>query len=304
MFGPDPIGADAILSLLQSSWSLDVDRVEYAAIGYGSYHWYANGNGGRWLVTADRDDGRPVVAAYELTHELGERFGFVRSPLPARNGDVVVGTDGWLLSVWPWVVGRSGSFGDGQSPGDVSAVARCLRQLHDYSDAQVVSVLVDELEIPGRAALDAVLKQQLSAATGPYAAEVVDRVAANRSRLLGMLAEFEELAVDVRANSELVITHGEPHIANLVHGESDVVLIDWDTVRWAPRERDLWWLPGASWREAYGVDLQVSESAIAMYRLRWTLFDVADFVPALLGARSAAPDLDVAMDWVCNLLPL
>lgn len=105
MFGPDPIGEDVIGSVLSSSWRLEADSVEYAAIGYGSYHWHASGDGARWLVTADLDDERPVVAAYELTHRLGERFGFVRSPLANRDGGVVVGQDDWVISVWPWVDG-------------------------------------------------------------------------------------------------------------------------------------------------------------------------------------------------------
>jgi aminoglycoside phosphotransferase (APT) family kinase protein len=131
-----------------------------------------------------------------------------------------------------------------------------------------------------------------------------ERIAANRQRLLDMLAQYDERAARVRDEADLVITHGEPHVANVVHAESGVVLIDWDTVRWAPRERDLWWLPGASWRETYGADEPILEPAIEMYRLRWTLLDVADFVPALMSALESTPDLEVAVEWVRKLLPL
>ena len=66
---------------------------------------------------------------------------------------------------------------------------------------------------------------------GPYVSEMGERVGANRSRLLDMLAQFDRLAARIRDEAELVITHGEPHVANVVHAESGVVLIDWDTVR-------------------------------------------------------------------------
>ena len=305
MFGPDPIGADAIGPLVASAWGLSVESVEYAAIGYGSYHWHASGSGSRWLVTADHADERPLAAAYEVTHHLGERLGFVRSPLAKSGGGVVLETDGWLLSVWPWVAGHGGAFGDEQSAADVAAVAACLRLLHDYSGVPVATELIEDWDIPGRTTLDEILVRRVaSVGAGPYASEMGERVAANRSRLLDMLAQYDELAARVRDEADLVIAHGEPHVANVVRAESGVVLIDWDTVRWAPRERDLWWLPGESWREAYGSDYAVSKPAIEMYRLRWTLFDVADFVPALMAAAESTPDLEVAAEWVRKLLPL
>ncbi len=305
MFGPDPIGVELISSTLASGWGLDVESIEYAPIGYGSYHWYVSAGGARWLVTADSDDDRPVASAYELTHRLGERFGFVRSPLATPDGGVVVERDGWLISVWPWVDGHSGSFGDEQSADQVDAVARCLRALHDCAGVPIDQDLIDAFEIPGRAKLEEIVNpSRVGTEIGPYTAEMGERVSANRSRLLGMLARFDELMAAVRGEAELVITHGEPHAANVVHAESGVVLIDWDTVRWAPRERDLWWLPGDRWRDAYGQDRAVSQDAIEMYRLRWTLFDVADFVPALMAAPEPTPDLEVALEWVRKLLPL
>ncbi len=38
----------------------------------------------------------------------------------------------------------------------------------------------------------------------------------------------------------LVITHGEPHAANVMGSPGGLVLVDWDTVLLAPPERDLW----------------------------------------------------------------
>ncbi|MDJ0663783.1 MAG: aminoglycoside phosphotransferase family protein [Acidimicrobiia bacterium] len=306
MFGDPPLSESDVARIVSERWVISCESLEYAPIGYGSYHWYANEDGRRrWLVTADRADRRPIAAAYELTHRLGERFMFVRSPVACSDGGVVVNLDGWLISVWPWLDGRGGSFGDEQSADEVAAVAECLRSLHDYRELPADPRLIDDWDIPGRAMLEKVLGQEISSASaGPYAADVSDRVVANRPRLVGMLAQFDDLAVRVRDAAELVITHGEPHVGNLVHTEDGVVMIDWDTVRWAPRERDLWWLPGEGWREAYGLDQPVSEEAIEMYRLRWTLFDVADFVPALMLAPEPTPDLDLAMEWVRKLLPL
>ncbi|MCP3999093.1 MAG: phosphotransferase, partial [bacterium] len=233
MFGPDPIGAEAIGSLVASAWGLKPDSVEYAPIGYGSYHWYVSAGGSRWLVTADAIDERPLAAAYDLAHVLGEQFGFVRSPTARNEGGVALESDDWLITVWPWVAGRSGSFGEQQTPGDVAAIADCLRQLHDYAEVPEVSELVEEWDIPGRPMLLDVLGREAgNVSVGPYAVEMAERIDVNRSRLQAMLARFDGLVAKVRNEAEPVVTHGEPHVANVVHTEAGPVLIDWDTVRW------------------------------------------------------------------------
>ena len=57
----------------------------------------------------------------------------------------------------------------------------------------------------------------------------------------------------VAGGIDFVVTHGEPHAGNVVHAKSGPMLIDWDTARWAPRERDLWSLVDhEGFREGYG----------------------------------------------------
>jgi thiamine kinase-like enzyme len=43
-----------------------------------------------------------------------------------------------------------------------------------------------------------------------------------------------------------VVTHGEPHPANVIRTPGGLKLIDWDTVQLAPAERDLWMVAGPS----------------------------------------------------------
>jgi hypothetical protein len=49
-----------------------------------------------------------------------------------------------------------------------------------------------------------------------------------------LLASFDQLAERVTA-LEPVVTHGEPHHANLIRAGTGVMLIDWDTVA-SPRQ--------------------------------------------------------------------
>ena len=78
-----------------------------------------------------------------------------------------------------------------------------------------------------------------------------------------------------------VITHGEPHPANLMHTVEGLRLIDWDTVALARPERDLWMLdrgiPGELGLYEDLTRRRISTTAIDFYRLAWTLSDIASF---------------------------
>jgi spectinomycin phosphotransferase len=66
-----------------------------------------------------------------------------------------------------------------------------------------------------------------------------------------------------------------------MHTENGVLLVDWDTVGLAPPERDLWMFDDGSpsilapYTEASG--RVVDNTAISLFRLAWTLSDIAAF---------------------------
>jgi spectinomycin phosphotransferase len=115
-------------------------------------------------------------------------------------------------------------------------------------------------------------------------------VSRHAAGLVAALAHFDDLAAQVAAaDADLVVTHGEPHPGNLIRRGASYLLIDWDTAGLAPPERDLWWVlsgagSGSAAEAARYAELtghQLSQPALALYRLRWDLDDVglllADF---------------------------
>ena len=76
-----------------------------------------------------------------------------------------------------------------------------------------------------------------------------------------------------------MITHGEPHPGNIMRGGGGLLLIDWDTAGLALPERDLWLAAGddarAAGRYAELTGRRVSGAAMDLYRLRWSLDDIA-----------------------------
>ena len=86
-------------------------------------------------------------------------------------------------------------------------------------------------------------KPSLPWRTGPFAEPARALLAARATRFSARCEPTSERAERLRQRSDgWVVTHGEPHRANLIvdtEGGSPY-LVDWDTALVAPRERDLW----------------------------------------------------------------
>ena len=134
---------------------------------------------------------------------------------------------------------------------------------------------------------------------GPFttaAAALLDR---HRGALLDALARFDE-RVDALNHSHpsLVITHGEPHRGNTIDTRNGVMLIDWDTARLGPPERDLWALidedPTLADAYAERTGVEVNPTTVAMYRLHWDVSEISLFVADLRAPHDDTPDTRLA----------
>jgi spectinomycin phosphotransferase len=75
-------------------------------------------------------------------------------------------------------------------------------------------------------------------------------------------------------------------------------LVDWDMTALARPERDLWWVISGdqdaarySWRTGW----TVNQDALTLYRLRWGLDDIAEFLSQIRGPHQQTAD--TLMTW-------
>ncbi|MGW0481575.1 phosphotransferase [Nonomuraea sp. NPDC003214] len=130
---------------------------------------------------------------------------------------------------------------------------------------------------------------------GPYSEPARALVAARAGGLRRALERFDRLAREVRG--PFVVTHGEPHPGNLLWRDGRPALVDWDTVGLAPPERDLWLAAPAERdlaRYEAATGRRPDPSALALYRLRWDLDDVCDFLDWFRAPHGRTPDTEVA----------
>jgi spectinomycin phosphotransferase len=266
----------AVLATVRERWLPEADAVEHLPVGFGAWHWRAYVAGRpRLFLTVDRLGGRhtseSLEAAYRgATHLAAAGLGFVLAPSPTLDGSITAPVGEDRLSATPWLDATSG---DGTLRDDAEArqTAEMLRRLHATPPPPGLprwAPLVDA-ELPARLA-ERVRRRWVS---GPYAEQA-------RAALTGRLRDLERWVkryLDLAAwsdPSQWVATHGEPHTRNQLRTDDGrTVLVDWESLKFGPRERDLRVLVD----HGYGALCEHDADLVAMFDLEWRLDEIAQY---------------------------
>jgi aminoglycoside phosphotransferase (APT) family kinase protein len=209
----------------------------------------------------------------------------VRAPRPAGDGALVHDIGRYTMSVWPWIEGTTHPFGHYPDDELRDDVLRVLAALHAATPTVEAVAAVETFALADRDALEAALADLANPwTTGPFAEAAREILAAEPQHIRDALAAYDDLAKRAGA-APRVITHGEPHAANVIVTADGPVLIDWDTTLLAPLERDLACVVGIDADEAGAyVDAGVEPPDIdrlLLYSLCWDLKDLASYTAVL-----------------------
>jgi spectinomycin phosphotransferase len=312
-----PAGVDdgQLKRALADGWAIEVVAADYAAVGFGSYHWViADAAGQQRFVTVDDlgekgwlGDTRDAVfegleAAMDTALALRRQgaLHFVVAPMETLSGATLhrLGSR-HAVAVFPFLDGDSGRWGEVMSDEERAALVDMLAALHRCTPL-ATRASPWRVGIPGRRALEAALGELDDPwLGGPYSEPARDLVARGAQQLGRLLETFDRLADRVAtAGGDLVITHGEPHPGNVVRMGAQRLLVDWDTVGLAPPERDLWMVISETGEEVRryveATGRAVDPDGLALYRVRWAVNDVSDFVDQVRNEHHHSPDTDHA----------
>jgi spectinomycin phosphotransferase len=301
---------------LEQGWGIVADSLEYAAVGFGSFHWIATIEGQqRFFVTVDDleqkawlGDTREAVfaglqRAFDAAAALRDRGGleFVVAPLPTSGGETVrrVGHR-HSIAVFPFIVGETGQFGGNTTAAYRMELLGLLAELHQATPDVPQGLASRQLDFAGRQGLEAAL-QELDRPWhgGPFAEPARHLLSDQAGELLRRIGDFDQLVREVSAaEGRVVVSHGEPHPGNVMRSGGRLILIDWDTVGLALPERDLWSIAEISSPEmAMYVDAtgyEVSDAAMSLYGQAWHLTDIAEYVRLFRSAHDQTQDTEDA----------
>jgi spectinomycin phosphotransferase len=298
---PADIRDSDVAAALARQWALTVQDMSYLPVGFGGYHWLAvDQTSSRWFVTVS-DLAAPWVpdlpAAMQTAAWLATEAGleFVVAPVPTRAGQVVGSLDSrHALTLFPYVDAAPGHVEDAIGDSDRAGIIDMLATLHT-AIPQGIRVPSRPLQLGSRQAIDQALASLgVPWNGGPYAEPGRDLLARYERPLRQAFARFDGLLDRVReAHGPYVITHGEPHPGNLLRTRAGLCLVDWDMTALARPERDLWWVVSGDQdaaRYSRRTGWTVNQDALALYRLRWGLDDIAEFLSEIRGPHQRTAD--------------
>jgi spectinomycin phosphotransferase len=312
---PGTIDERELARMLEEHWGLAPVRLSYAAVGFGDHHWdLTDTAGSRWFVTAAALSGgwrgtgpaagyADLRTSMDTVTALGQAgLEFAVAPVPTGNGQALarLGAE-HAVTVFPYIDGTGGDFGDDVPEHDQLAVIDILARLHQATPLARRTAPVRPPDLAGRPALEAALGELSQPWTGgPYSEPARQLVAGQASALGQALTRFDELVRETAGSGPAVITHGEPHPGNILSGAGQLYLIDWDTAGLALPERDLWMVATGGSREAerYAelTGRRVSPAALDLYRMRWSLDDITLSLGEFRGPHEQNEDTEEA--WV------
>lgn len=314
----EPLDLDrgCLARLLEREWAISSASLEYHPVGFGSHHWEASdARGARWFVTADlltrshvAPDLDAALAGLErafrtaavLRHAAGLEF--VVASLTDRRGGYTNRLGDYAVTVFPFLADVAAATAE-----DDLRVLRILGRLHGATSVVPPELLRrEDFELPHRHALVKALDDlDRPWTTGPFGEPARELLSQTAEALAERLESYHKLAEAVARSSESwVLTHGEPKSSNILRDrDGSLALVDWDTVKLAPRERDLWLVlgpnaPGWSHYVSTAGACDLDEQALRLYRVRWALADVAEFVNIFRRAHEETEDTAAAWGYL------
>jgi spectinomycin phosphotransferase len=304
---PADLDTTWVATAAASGWGLQLSGLRYVALGGGSHHWTATTQDGvtyfltvddlldkPWLGSDAESAFRGLQGTFGTARELRERarLAFVLAPVPSADGQATRRiTPRYSLTVFPFVPGQTGRWGDDLYPADRDRILRMVADLHNATPTVMTLARRRDCEVYEREALEKALGELSQPWDGgPFAESARQALAAQENVVTQWLAEFGQLAAYVAGrDAGVVITHGEPHGGNVMRVGDDLLLIDWDTVALAAPERDLWMLddgaPAALAAYTQVTGRMADATTLSYYRMAWRLADLASCVRVLSSAH-------------------
>lgn len=240
---PNHVADRDVVETVRRQWDPEIDGVEHLPVGFGAHHWAATTGGERRLfVTYDgllhRHNADQLENAYASAASLAEHgLEFVLAPCRARTGRFTVPLAEGALSVTRWLDGRSGD-GAFQHGDEVQATASMLELLHATAPPPRIPAWTTLVPVSLADELRALLAQPWK--TGPYALPARHELLDHLDDIARWASRYHALAERALSNrGTWVATHGEPHTANQIVTGAQRYLVDWESLKLAPPERDL-----------------------------------------------------------------
>jgi spectinomycin phosphotransferase len=223
----------------------------------------------------------------------------VVAPLPTVTGALWGTVGDFVTLLYPFIDGRS-AWEAGLSSEQWTEFGATLRRLHAAEPPEELAQRLPREEFSPAPRWHGVVRDLLDRSAGDDGDEWAVRLGAflsdRRDEVRYLLHRTAQLGGRLQAcHGPFVLCHGDIHVGNvLIDAAGRLWLVDWDQPVMAPRERDLMFVLGSTFRgvaagspeeaafwAGYGT-VETDPVALAFYRYDWALQDIGAFAAVLV----------------------
>ncbi len=304
---------DRIIRCLKENFGLHAGQLTFLPIGADvntAVYRARTEDGKDWFVKLRRGD---FPAASVLVPQYLKEQGLreVIAPIPAPDGSLWADLAPYKLILFPFIEGRDG-FEQSLSDAEWEAFGAALRRFHDTRFPAEICAGVPREDFSPRWREE--VKEFLERIhrdkwTDPSAVGLATFLRGKESETLALVERCEGLVQEMhRKSTDFVLCHGDIHAWNLlVQDEHIFFIVDWDTLLFAPRERDLMFIgaglggrgPSPEEEESlfyrgYGA-VSIDADALLYYRLERVIEDIAAYCEQLFLSDEGGDDREQAL---------
>lgn len=311
-----------IIDCLKKEFGLRLARIAFLPLGADAntavYH-AVTVEGAAYFIKLRRGDWEPASVAvprFLYDHGLPQ----VIPCLPALSGQLWAGMGPFKVILYPFVEGHN-AFEVGLSDEQLVAFGRALKKFHTTKiPAALIRGLPRETFTPRwREKVRTLLKRfRNETFADPLAAETAAFLSGRSQETNGLVRRAESLASTLQRQAlKFILCHGDIHGWNLlISGDGSFYMVDWDTLIFAPRERDLMFVGsglggiGHSLESELGLfyrgygSVQANPDALAYYRYERIIEDIAVYCRMIISTDQGGADREQALkNLKANFLP-
>jgi spectinomycin phosphotransferase len=303
---------DALRACLREHYGLDAVEIVFLPIGNdvntAAYRVVAADTAPYFLKLRSGSFDAATVTIPRFLHDAGNPH--IIAPIATRDGRLWARMGAFAVILFPFVAGENG-FASPLSHHQWLELGAAVKAMHAAAVPQSLGAGIPREQYASHwrdrvRACQARVKE--TTCTDPVAAEMAAFLREKDAEISHLVARAEALGARLRADPpQHVLCHADLHAANvLIRADGALFIVDWDTLIFAPKERDLMFIGGGvggAWNRAeeeawfyhgYGWTT-INPVALAYYRFERIVEDIAEYSERLLTTNEHRADRVIGM---------
>lgn len=311
-----------IVRCLQSAYGLDITTLSFLPLGAdfntAVYRLTANNKAEYFLKLRSNEFLEASVSVPKYLANVGIKQ--VIPPLATKTGQLWTNLASYKAILYPYISGHNGTEAK-LSKDNWMQFGAAIKKLHSTQIPASITKNIPQETFSSKW-LETVkaflIRMENEVFQEPVALKMVNFLQSKSAEILKIIEQAQALAITIQKQSlEYVLCHADMHGWNLiVDKEASLYIVDWDTLIFAPKERDLMFIGAGIWDsrltatqeeslfyQGYG-QAKINHDAIAYYRFERIIQDIGEYCKYIVIPGTSANNQIQYLEYLqSNFLP-